>query len=84
MRRIEIEKVLQQQPIDEEITVMGWVRAFRSNRFIALYDGSSFNTLQVVVDFEQQPEALLKKNKLSCLYQSNWKIGSFPRCRAIS
>jgi asparaginyl-tRNA synthetase len=74
MRRIEIEKVLQQQPIDEEITVMGWVRAFRSNRFIALYDGSSFNTLQVVVDFEQQPEALLKKINFHACIKATGKL----------
>ncbi len=77
MRRIEIEKVLQQQPIDEKITVMGWVRAFRSNRFIALYDGSSFNTLQVVVDFEQQPESLLKKiNFHACIKATGTLVAS--------
>ena len=40
---------------------MGWVRAFRSNRFIALNDGTSMGTLQVVVDFEQIPEDVLKQ-----------------------
>lgn len=40
---------------------MGWVRSFRSNRFIALNDGSCLGNLQVVVDFEQFDEALLKR-----------------------
>ncbi len=60
-KRTEIAKILKTPPLNAEITVMGWVRAFRSNRFIALYDGSSAHTLQIVVDFEQFDEALLKK-----------------------
>ncbi len=60
-KRIEISKILSHPPLNTEVTVMGWVRAFRSNRFIALYDGSSAKTLQIVVDFEQFDEQLLKK-----------------------
>ena len=33
--------------LHHDITVQGWVRAFRSNRFIALNDGSTINNLQV-------------------------------------
>lgn len=43
------------------ITVQGWVRSFRSNRFIALNDGSTGQNLQCVVEFEQYDPALLKK-----------------------
>ncbi|MEM8848035.1 MAG: asparagine--tRNA ligase, partial [Bacteroidota bacterium] len=39
----------------------GWVRAFRSNRFIALNDGSIIHNLQCVVDFENFDESLLKQ-----------------------
>ncbi|MEC5395349.1 asparagine--tRNA ligase [Bergeyella sp. RCAD1439] len=46
--------------LHHDITVQGWVRAFRSNRFIALNDGSTINNLQVVVDFEKFDEALVK------------------------
>jgi asparaginyl-tRNA synthetase len=62
-KRIEIKTILTDYTgrLGQEITVMGWVRAFRSNRFIALNDGSSMHNLQVVVDFEQFEEALLKK-----------------------
>ena len=42
--------------LHHDITVQGWVRAFRSNRFIALNDGSTINNLQVVVDFEKFDE----------------------------
>ncbi|MCW1953014.1 MAG: asparagine--tRNA ligase [Flavobacteriia bacterium] len=44
-----------------EITVQGWVRSFRSNRFIALNDGSCIESIQCVIDFESFDEGLLKK-----------------------
>ena len=47
--------------IQGEITLKGWVRTFRSNRFIALNDGSTLANLQVVVDFEHTPEETLKR-----------------------
>jgi asparaginyl-tRNA synthetase len=61
MKRIRIIDILTSPEIGKEINVKGWVRAFRSNRFIQLTDGSTINTLQAVVDFEQFDEVLLKK-----------------------
>ncbi|MFN6014943.1 MAG: asparagine--tRNA ligase [Flavobacteriales bacterium] len=61
MKRLKIAEILSQPKIGEEILVKGWVRAFRSNRFIQLNDGSTINTLQAVVDFEQFEETILKK-----------------------
>ncbi|MBK9013518.1 MAG: asparagine--tRNA ligase [Saprospiraceae bacterium] len=61
MKRTEIAEILRQPQVGTTVKVSGWVRSFRSNRFIALYDGSSFNTLQVVVDFEKFEEEFLKK-----------------------
>ena len=45
----------------QEVSVKGWVRTFRANRFIALNDGSTLNNIQCVVDFENFDEALLKR-----------------------
>lgn len=59
-RRTEIATVLKDPKIGEEVTVMGWVRAYRSRRFIALNDGSTINNLQVVVDFENFDEEIIK------------------------
>ncbi|MEM1217250.1 MAG: amino acid--tRNA ligase-related protein, partial [Bacteroidota bacterium] len=61
--RTEIADILKQPTIGQEVTVMGWVRAYRGRRFIALYDGSTANTLQVVVDFENFPEETINKIK---------------------
>src|SRR5690554_2944351 len=44
-----------------EVCIQGWVRAFRSNRFIALNDGSTIKNLQIVIDFEKFDADLLKK-----------------------
>lgn len=54
-------ELLQSDPLPIEFTVKGWVRSFRSNRFIALNDGSTINNLQCVVDYENFEESLLKK-----------------------
>ena len=60
-KRIEIKEALATAPQEQTITVMGWIRAFRSKRFIALNDGTSFDNLQVVVDFEKYEDDFLKK-----------------------
>ena len=57
-----IKKLLQDgKNIQGEITLKGWVHTFRSNRFIALNDGSTIDNLQVVVDFENTDPELLKR-----------------------
>ncbi len=54
-----IKELLERSPLNQSITLMGWVRTFRSNRFIALNDGSILTNLQCVVDFEQLDESVL-------------------------
>ncbi len=63
MKRIRISQILAGHEAlqGQEIVVKGWVRAFRSNRFVQLNDGSCMANLQAVIDFEQWDEALLKR-----------------------
>lgn len=61
MQPVTIKDLLKGKQLLQEVTVNGWVRTFRSNRFIALNDGSTINTIQCVVDFEQFSEELLKQ-----------------------
>ncbi|RLD24707.1 MAG: asparagine--tRNA ligase [Bacteroidetes bacterium] len=61
MQQNEIIKLLQSQPSSKPVSVSGWVRAFRSNRFIALNDGSTIKNIQCVIDFENFEEGTLKK-----------------------
>ena len=49
MKRYRISEILAENSplkIGEEINVKGWVRAFRSNRFIQLNDGSCMANIQ--------------------------------------
>ncbi|MGB0366213.1 MAG: asparagine--tRNA ligase [Flavobacteriaceae bacterium] len=57
---IKIKALLGTSPEGQTVTVQGWVRTFRANRFIALNDGSTLGNLQCVVDFENFDESLLK------------------------
>lgn len=61
MKRTKIIDVLKSTEVGTELVVKGWVRAFRSNRFIQINDGSTINSLQAVIDFENFDEATLKK-----------------------
>ncbi len=61
MKRTEIVDILRNPQLNTPVLVKGWVRSFRANRFITLYDGSCFQTLQIVVDYEKFPEELLRK-----------------------
>ena len=61
MKRIEIAAALKNQKIGSETLIKGWVRTFRSNRFIAINDGSTINNLQAVIDFENEDENELKR-----------------------
>ena len=45
----------------QEVHLQGWVRTFRSNRFIALNDGSTIKNIQCVIDFENTSEETLKR-----------------------
>lgn len=54
MNSVDIVDILQTEPQDQTITVKGWVRSRRDSKaglsFIALYDGSCFDALQIIVD----------------------------------
>jgi asparaginyl-tRNA synthetase len=60
-KRTRIKELLQQEPQGQEVTVMGWVRTFRNNQFIALNDGSTNSNLQVVVALGKFDDDLLKR-----------------------
>jgi asparaginyl-tRNA synthetase len=61
IKREKIKDLLNSTAFDTEVKVMGWVRTFRNNQFIALNDGSCMGNIQIVVDYSNTPEDLLKK-----------------------
>ena len=59
--RVKIKELLVTEPNNKEIVVMGWVRTFRNNQFIALNDGSTNENLQVVLELGKYEDSLLKR-----------------------
>ena len=66
--KLQIKSILNDDYVGKNITVYGWVKTFRSNRFINLNDGSCLNDLQCVVDYEKLEESKLSKiNTGACI-----------------
>jgi len=72
--RIKIKEVLATAASEQKVTVMGWVRTFRNNQFIALNDGSCQNNLQVVATLGNFDDELLKKITTSASLKVSGKL----------
>src|SRR5205814_9160739 len=64
-QRIKIKELLSLEPNNQQVTVMGWVRTFRNNQFIALNDGSTNTNIQVVVELGKYDDEFLKRITIS-------------------
>ena len=73
-KRIKIKELLSYTADNQQVTVMGWVRTFRNNQFIALNDGSTNANLQIVVTLGSQPEDILKRIVTSTALKVNGKV----------
>src|ERR1700712_1585588 len=60
-KRVKVKDLLASETTGHEVTVMGWVRTFRNNQFIALNDGSTNNNLQVVTELGLLDDATIKR-----------------------
>ena len=60
-KRSKIKALLASDQTGQEVTVMGWVRTFRNNQFIALNDGSTNNNLQVVAELGLLDDHTIKR-----------------------
>lgn len=61
MKHTRINELLASRDFGREVLVKGWVKTFRNNQFIAMNDGSSISNIQVVLDFANVDQALLKR-----------------------
>lgn len=59
--RSRIKDILSSDKTNYTCTVMGWVRSFRNNQFIALNDGSTNSNIQIVAPLGLLDEATLKR-----------------------
>jgi asparaginyl-tRNA synthetase len=60
-KRVKVKDLLASEPTGQEVIVMGWVRGFRNNQFIAINDGSTNSNIQVVVELGMLDEATQKR-----------------------
>src|ERR1051325_11017022 len=60
-KRVKVKELMASDKTGHEVTVMGWVRTFRNNQFIALNDGSTNNNLQVVAELGLLDDIMLKR-----------------------
>jgi asparaginyl-tRNA synthetase len=72
--RTKIAELLEKKPVDNDVTVMGWVRTFRNNQFIALNDGSTLFNIQIVAPLGKFDETLLKKITTSSALRVKGKL----------
>jgi asparaginyl-tRNA synthetase len=73
-KRTKIKELLTWDPQGQEVTVMGWVRSFRNNQFVALNDGSTNNNLQVVVELGKYDDEFLKRITTSASLKIKGKL----------
>jgi len=59
--RVKIKQLLSGTQPGTDVVVMGWVRTFRNNQFIALNDGSTNANIQIVAELGKFEDALLKR-----------------------
>ncbi len=50
MKHTKVIEVLQSDKLLQPVTIKGWVRSFRNDRFIAINDGSTINNIQCVLE----------------------------------
>jgi asparaginyl-tRNA synthetase len=83
-KRTKIKELLQSAKTDIPCTVMGWVRTFRNNQFIALNDGSTNNNIQVVVALGAFPDETLKRITTgACIKASGTLIASVGKGQTV-
>ena len=58
---IDIKNIFKSKNLGEKVSINGWVRTFRSNRFINLNDGSCMDDLQCVIDFKKFDKKILSE-----------------------
>lgn len=84
MKRTKIKQLLITEPKGQSVTVQGWVRTFRSNRFIAINDGSTINNIQAVIELNSLDEITLKRITTgSCVSVTGELIPSLGQGQAV-
>jgi len=83
-KRTKIKELLASEKVGYSATVMGWVRTFRNNQFVALNDGSTIQNLQVVVLLGSLEESVLKRISTgACIKASGTVVPSLGKGQKV-
>jgi len=74
IKRTKIKDLIEHGELNAKVLVKGWVRTFRSNRFIQINDGSTINNIQAVIDFEKFDETELRRITTGACLQIEGKL----------
>ena len=66
MNLSKIKEIYDSPPIDSEINIGGWVRAFRAKKFIELNDGSIIKNIQCVIVDGKIDQGILNEINVGC------------------
>ena len=72
--RIKVKDLLALEPHGQDVVVMGWVRTFRNNQFVALNDGSTNQNMQVVLELGKFDDEILKRITTSASLKVKGKL----------
>lgn len=83
-QRTKIKALLATEPLHTQVSVMGWVRNFRNNQFIALNDGSTIHTIQIVIELGSLSDDMIKRITVgSCIKAQGEVIPSMGKGQKI-
>jgi asparaginyl-tRNA synthetase len=78
---LKVSDIFSKAPVGQEVLVKGWVRTRRGNKnvaFIALNDGSTFHSVQLVADMANFDEELIKRIGTGACISGQGKVTESP------
>lgn len=75
---VSVAQALKKVSAGTDITISGWVRSFRNDRFIQLNDGSCLASIQAVIEPDAHDEALRKRITTGSCVQVTGKLVESP------
>lgn len=87
MNSMTVKDILAIAPDQQEVLVKGWVRFFRNNQFIIVNDGSTINSIQLVLPDGLIAESIIKNISVGAAVEGKGKLvassGKGQQCEVI-
>lgn len=87
MNSMTVKDILAIAPNQQEVLVKGWVRFFRNNQFIIVNDGSTINSIQLVLPDGLIAESIIKNISVGAAVEGKGKLvassGKGQQCEVI-